>query len=380
MNSSRLRRFRQSLADARLDGAVVCRPANVFYLTGYPARLDSPSFVLVGLDYVALVAPGDADSFAPKLDPQLIGFGYDTPGSTLDRVPNVQDGSVEGLAEALAASGLAGQRIGVETGNANSRHVAMLSERATVVRLDEYVEAMRRIKDDDEIRQIQAAVAANDAGFYAAVEAIAVGRTEFDVMNAVVAAMQRETGRPIDVLEPTNAFVSGPRTLLAAAPATPRRLEPGDLIILDLNPYVGPYKADTTRTFSLGEPTVVQRRAHDSLRCGLEAAERVARPGVSGRNVFAALVQPIIAAGFGSLRFHGGHAIGLEHTERPYIIPGEEMALLEGMVIALEPGVYLPGIGGLRLEDNYVVTTNGVEALPRFPRELTVCGSGKSNA
>ena len=70
---------------------------------------------------------------------------------------------------------------------------------------------------------------------------------------------------------------------------------------------------------------------------------------------------------------HGGHGIGLEHLERPYIIPGDDMLLEEGMVIAIEPGVYLPGVGGLRIEDNFLVTATGVEVLSHYPRQLTVC-------
>ena len=130
----------------------------------------------------------------------------------------------------------------------------------------------------------------------------------------------------------------------------------------------------STRSFCLGAPTREQRRAHDSLVQGLEAAERIGRPGARGREVFTALLGPIEAAGLAAgFRFHGGHAMGLEHVERPYVIPGEDLPLEEGMVIALEPAVYLPEIGGLRVEDNYVVTSRGLEALSRYPRELVVC-------
>jgi Xaa-Pro dipeptidase len=374
MKPSRLRRFREHLTEDGLDGAVVRRPANVYYLSGYPARLDSPSFVVASPERAVLVAPGNAAAIAAELSPDLAGLGYRTPGNTLVQMPDIVEGSVGALAAALREAGLIGKRIGIESADVSARHAAVVSEAGAAVPLDEDLARMRRIKDADEIRQIQAAVAANDVGFRAAAEAIAEGVSELDVMDAVVAAMQRETGAGIDVLDPTNAFISGPRTLLAAAPATPRRLERADLMILDLNPYVGYYKGDTTRTFCVGEPTAEQRRVHDALVRGLEAAEAIARPGTSGRDVFAALVAPIVAAGYGSLPFHGGHAIGLEHTERPFIIPSEEMVLEEGMVFALEPGVYLPEIGGLRVEDNYVVTANGVEALSRFPREITRAG------
>src|SRR5581483_6745497 len=132
-------------------------------------------------------------------------------------------------------------------------------------------------------------------------------------------------------------------------------------------------KGDTTRTFCLGTPTPEQERVHAALVRGLEAAEQVARPGATGAQVFAALVRPIIEAGYGTLRAHGGHCIGLEHTERPFIIPGEDMPLEEGMVFALEPGVYLSEIGGLRVEDNYVMTADGPKVLSHYPRRITPC-------
>jgi Xaa-Pro aminopeptidase len=107
---------------------------------------------------------------------------------------------------------------------------------------------------------------------------------------------------------------------------------------------------------------------------GLEAAEAAGRPGLPASELFAALLGPIAAAGYGAgFRFHGGHALGLEHLERPYVIPGDPMPLAEGMVLALEPGVYLPEVGGLRVEENYVVTARGLERLSRAPRELVVC-------
>jgi Xaa-Pro aminopeptidase len=359
----RVERLRGVLAGRRLDGAVFSRPANVFYLSGRTA-----AFLVLGPERPVLVAAGP-----PTSDDGCLTLGYAVPGLTVDRVADVGRGSAEALAEALRRAGLAGQRVGVEEDHLTARQAAAVAAVATPVGLDGEVEALRRIKDDGEVAAIRRALSCNDVGFAAARAAIRPGATELEVMNAVVAAMQADAGQPIDVLGPTNAFVSGPRTLLAAAPATPRPLEPGDLMIVDLNPFVGAYKGDTTRTFSVGEPSPARRRVHDALARGLAAAEAVARPGVPASRVHAALVGPIEAAGCGALRFHGGHALGLEHVERPFVVPGDDMPLAEGMVVALEPGVYLPGVGGLRLEENYLVRAEGLEALSRFPRELVVC-------
>jgi Xaa-Pro dipeptidase len=373
MSQRRLDLFRERLATTGLAGAVIRRPANVYYLTGYPAGISRPSFAVVSADRVALVVPGDAAAAQRSLDPGVTAFGYLVPGSTIDRVADVDRLSSVALIEAIQAAGLAGRRVGIEEGDVSAIHAAAIGGVATLAPLDEIVAGLRRIKDEAEIALIRAAVAVNDAGHRAAARAIAAGATEFQVMNAVVDALQQASDVAVDVTEGNNAFISGPRTMLAAAGATGRKIETGDLMIVDLNPVIRHYKGDTTRTFSVGQPTDEQRRVHDALVRGVEAAEARARPGVRAGDVFDALVAPIIAAGYGTLKFHGGHSIGLEHLERPYIIAGEDMPLAEGMVIALEPGVYLPGIGGLRVEDNYVVRANGLEDLTHYPREITVC-------
>ncbi len=373
MSADRLARFRAHLASLDLAGAVIRRPANVLYLTGFPGNLDRPSFAVIGSGRVVLVAPGSAEGIQKAATSATDAVGYRAPGGTVDRVADVDVLSAEALVSAIEQAGLNGQRIGVETGDVSAHHYAAIAGIATVVALDEHVAAMRRIKDADEIALIRAAVHCNDVGFAAAASVVEAGKSEFYVHNEMVDAMQKASGAPIDMTGPNCAFISGPRTMLLAAGATSRRLEPGDLLIVDINPVIRHYKGDTTRTFSVGNPTAEQQRVHDALVRGLEAAEKMAKPGVQASAVANALQEPIIAAGCGALIVHGGHGIGLEHLERPFIIPGDDMLLEEGMVIAVEPGVYLPGVGGLRIEDNFLVTASGLEVLSLYPRQLTIC-------
>jgi Xaa-Pro aminopeptidase len=373
MTRERLSRFQSYLASHQLDGAVVRRPANVLYLTGYPAGYERPAFAVIGPEAVVVVGPGGAEGIQRALTGGLSAIGYRAPGGTVDRVADVDALSTDALVEAVAQAGLKGKRIGVELGDVSARHVAAIWPIATVSALDEELAAMRRIKDAEELELIRVAVAANDHGFGAAAMVIAAGVSEFTIQRELVDQMQKVVFVPIDVSGPNNAFISGPRTMLLAAGATARRLERGDLMIIDINPVIRNYKGDTTRTYVVGRPTPDQQKVHDALVRGLEAAEKLAKPGVKASAVANALQEPIISAGYGALTVHGGHGIGLEHLERPYIVPGDDMPLEEGMVLTFEPGVYLPGIGGLRIEDNYVVTSNGLEALSHYPRELMVC-------
>src|SRR5439155_9378325 len=179
--------------------------------------------------------------------------------------------------------------------------------------------------DAEELALFRAAVACNDVGFEAARRAIAPGATEFQIESAIVAAMEKAAGVPIDILDDTNGIISGPRTAGVVGLATDRTLQRGDLVIVDLNPYINQYKGDTTRTYSVGEPSAEHRRMYDAVRRSPGPMESVARPGARGRDVYAAFAETISEAGYGAgLRGHGGHAIGLEHLERPYIIAGDD--------------------------------------------------------
>jgi Xaa-Pro aminopeptidase len=369
----RLSRFQQYLASRDLAGAVIRRPANVLYLTGYAAGFERPAFAVVGPDAVLVVGPGNGDGIQKSLVEGLGAIGYRAPGGTVDRVADVDALSSVALAEAVVRAGLRGKRVGVELGDVSARHAAAVGEVATVAAIDERLAAMRRIKDAEELALIRSAVAANDHGFGAVAMVLAAGVSEFKIQRELVDQMQKVVFVPIDVSGPNNAFISGPRTMLLAAGATDRRLEHGDLMIVDINPVIRNYKGDTTRTYAVGPPTSDQQKVHDTLVRGLESAEKLAKPGVTASAVARALQVALIAAGYGGLIVHGGHGIGLEHLERPYIILGDDMPLEEGMVITLEPGLYLPGTGGLRIEDNYLVTANGLEVLSHYPRELQVC-------
>jgi Xaa-Pro aminopeptidase len=388
--ADRIARLRRLLAERGIDGAVLRRPANIYYLTGHSPGPSRPGFAVVGPERTVLVAPGRADGLRASVRPGVDVIGYPVPGATVDVVAEVDGLSDEALGAAIEQAGLRGRRTGVEEAQISVQHNAVVQGRVSasggrdraggadggsVVALAGEVESLRRIKDADELALFRAAVACNDVGFEAARRAIAPGATEFQIERAIVAAMEQAVGLPIDIHDDTNGIVSGPRTAGAVGLATGRALERGDLVIVDLNPYVNYYKGDTTRTFSVGEPAPEHRRMYEVVRRSLERMERVARPGARGRDVYAAFAETVGEAGYGAgLVGHGGHAIGLEHLERPYIIAGDDMRLEEGMTITLEPGLYLPGVGGMRLEDNYVVGSDGLEVLSHYSRELIVCG------
>ncbi len=146
MTSNRLGRLRRLVSEKGLDGAIIRRPANVFYFTGYGASLARPSFAVVTGDRVVLVVPGDANTVQKSLDPAIEPVGYLVPGSTVDRVADVDALSVAALEQAIDRAGLAGARVGVEDGEVSGRHLAAIARRSTAVSLGESVSDLRRIK------------------------------------------------------------------------------------------------------------------------------------------------------------------------------------------------------------------------------------------
>jgi Xaa-Pro aminopeptidase len=370
--SSRLERFRAALDAAGLGGAVIGRPENVFYLTGVRADLGRPTFAVVCPARAAVVAPAGAATTAAD----VTRFAYGVPGGILDRVVAIDHESASALEAAFAHAELHGARVGIEPGAISSLHAAPLARQATLLPLADELEALRRRPDPGELALIREAIRCNEAGFAAAREVIREGVREFEVYLSVSRAIQEAAGVALSLSDGNHAFLSGPRTALAAGPATDRRLRAGDLMIIDVNPVIRQYKGDLTRTFCVGEPNAAQRAMHEALVQTLDRAIALARPGIRAGDLDTAMRKPLADAGYGAgLTTHFGHGLGLQHLERPFIIPAEEMPLEEGMVLALEPGIYTPDGMGMRVEDNYLLTATGLEPLSQFPRELIVCGA-----
>jgi Xaa-Pro dipeptidase len=150
-------------------------------------------------------------------------------------------------------------------------------------------------------------------------------------------------------------------------------LQDGDFLLFDFGGTLNGYPADITRTFIYGTGNAQQAAMHDAVLRANAAGRAAIRPGISAGEVDAITRQVIVEAGFGEYFTHRtGHGLGLEVHELPNIAPNDSMILQAGMVFTIEPGVYLPALGGVRIEDNMVVTETGSESLTTFPREATL--------
>lgn len=220
---------------------------------------------------------------------------------------------------------------------------------------------LRREKHDDELQLLAHCMSAGDAGHAAAREAIRPGMTEFELYLEVQQAAEQAAGCAAIVygdFRKTNAA-----TPKAGGMPTNDTLEAGDLFILDYSVVIQGYRSDFTNTLAAGTPSAEQQRLYDTCVEALEAAETVATAGVDARSVYDAASRVIAGGDFGPLAHHCGHGLGLGHPEPPILTPQSGDVLCDRDVITIEPGAYVEGIGGVRVEHNYRVKPGGVDRL-----------------
>jgi Xaa-Pro aminopeptidase len=230
---------------------------------------------------------------------------------------------------------------------------------------------LRMRKDAVEVDSLRRAGAAIDRVHARMGEWLRTGRTEAEVGVDIAAAIAAEGHLRAEFV----IVGSGPNGASPHHDVSDRVIQPGDVVVVDIGGLVADgYNSDSTRTYAMGEPRHCDvTQTYDVLRAAQRAAVSSVRPGMAAQEVDAVARELISAAGFGEYFIHRtGHGIGLDVHEEPYIVRGNELRLEPGMAFSVEPGIYLPGRWGARIEDIVVVTENGVESLNNQPHELVV--------
>jgi hypothetical protein len=230
---------------------------------------------------------------------------------------------------------------------------------ATVIRT---IADMRRQKDADEVELLRRCMRATEAGHAWARAHVRPGMTELEVYCGVNSACIQAAGQAVVVY---GDFAVSPGPERRGGPPTSRVLEPGDMLILDYSVVIGGYRSDFTNTLVVGrDPTPDQQRLYDLCVQAMAAGEKELQAGRACRTVYHAVRDVFDRAGVAKhFPHHAGHGLGLTHPEAPYFVREADETLLAGDVVTLEPGLYIAGIGGIRIEHNYLVTQRGYERL-----------------
>jgi len=366
MHTNRFSRLIEQANARGLNALALVPGPNSFYLTGLSFHLsERPIVAILAVDRPSIIVlPALEAVKVEQAAVHLKAFPYTD-----------EEGHAPAFQNACGMLGLAGCAIGVEALQMRFLEVQLLERYlpgCDLVPADDGAASLtaelRMCKDEREVEQMRRAVAITEMALEATMRQVKAGMTEKEVAALLKIEMLRGGGEGTSF---SPIVVAGPD---AASPhATPgdRPIQPGETIVVDCGVTVGGYAADITRTFAIGELPPEMARVYEVVRMANAAGRAAAGPGAPAAEVDRAARAVIEEAGYGECFFHRtGHGLGLEVHEPPYIVAGNEQALRPGMTFTVEPGIYLAGRGGVRIEDDVLVTAAGAESLTTFPREF----------
>ncbi|MEU7629418.1 Xaa-Pro peptidase family protein [Nocardia sp. NPDC049220] len=355
--------LRSLLVENGVDGLLVTDLVNIRYLTGF-----------TGSNAALLVHSWETRTAE---DRTVIGTDGRYRTQVAEQVPDLRAEIARATARRIVE--LAGEwqlgRVGFESQVVTvDQHRGFVEQRTGLefVATPGLVEQLRMVKDAHEVEQLRAACAAADAGLAALLErgALRPGRTERQVARDLDWAVFENGAEGMSF---TTIVATGANSAVPHHRPTEAVLAAGDFVKLDFGAVVGGYHSDMTRTFVLGTPTEWQREVYALVEESQRAGREALRPGVKVADVDAASRSVIEAAGHGKLFVHSlGHGVGLQVHEAPGIAKTGTGTLLSGVAVTVEPGVYFPGRGGVRIEDTLVVREGGPELLTHTSKDLTV--------
>ena len=363
VSAGRLERLRTAMDAAAVSLSAVAPTDNLRWLLGFAPHPDERlCLLLAGPDAEAMVVPAlnaeDVAARAPQL--QLHRWSDET-------------GPADALRAALAAVGASGAgRFAADPEMRADHLLALQGALATATTVDgaELLAPLRAVKDEAELALLRASAAVADDAVRAAWAACAAGVTEREVFEAVAAAFAAGGAAP-----EFGIVGSGPNSAFPHHATGTRALQAGDAVVTDVGGRLDGYYSDITRMTFVGEPTDRYREVHAIVEAAVTAGIAEARPGATCGEVDAAARTVIEDAGYGEYFTHRtGHGLGLSIHEQPWVMADSEVPLAAGMVHSVEPGIYLPGEFGIRLEDIVVIGDAGAQRLSALSRDVHVAG------
>jgi Xaa-Pro dipeptidase len=367
MNPKRIERLTDVVLEHGLDGIALMPGPNLLYLSGiHVHKSERP---------ILLFVPADDDPaiIIPTLEAQKARRA----GLAEERIFhwNDDEGYTGAFQKACAHLELSDYLLGVEALHMRVLELELLHRYApgmTTAHAEPVMSALRLAKDEDELAAMQQAVDIAEQAMEALIPRIRIGQTEKQIA-AMLSQEMTEAGSQGNAFGPI--VQAGPNGALPHAVPSDRPIQAGDLMVIDYGAIVDDYPSDITRTFAVGEIAPDLKRVYATVKQANEAGRAAAKPGASGRDIDRAARSIIENAGYGDYFIHRtGHGLGLEVHEPPYIMEGNPEPLAPGAVFTVEPGIYLPGRAGVRIEDDVVITAEGARSLTSLSRELIQVG------
>lgn len=369
MNQQNLDRFQDYLQANGIIAALLSSPFTLTWLTGYAPPIQTGLSPFEGgpalgwwregeLTLILSDAEAGAAAASGATMRDYVSYTIEEP------LPRFEP-QAAALRQVLAGHANLSGAVGVELNYLPATFAPILHEtlsRASMQPLDGRLEPLRAVKTAEEIEKIRAALHLCDLAQADIRDHAKPGLTELELWGAMKARLEIAANSRLPILAD---LVAGPRTAEIGGLPLDYILQPGDPVIFDVVPRLNGYWGDNAATYFVGEPPAEMAKAyavvHDTLRQGLD----LIRPGLRARDLDGTLREAIQSAGYDPYPHHTGHGLGVAYHEEPRIVPYNDMLLEAGMVIAIEPGIYLPGIGGVRLEHALLVTSDGCEVLTK---------------
>lgn len=350
----KLIKLRKEFERLNIDGLLVTSTYNRRYITGFTG---SAGVVLISKDRAQFITDF---RYVEQAEKQCQGFEIVKHGGTIP----------EEIAKQVKDLGI--KRLGFEKDHVtySSYHSYKEAAQAELVGISGLIEKLRLIKTDAEIKILKEAANIADAAFTHILSFIRPGVTELEVSNELEFFMRKRgaTSSSFDII-----VASGVRSALPHGVASEKVIESGDFVTLDFGAYYNGYVSDITRTVAVGEPDAKLKEIYDIVLKAQALGMEGIKPGMTGKQADALTRDYIASHGYGEYFGHStGHGIGLEVHEGPALSVKSSLVLEQGMIVTVEPGIYIPGLGGVRIEDDTIITKDGNESLTYSTKELII--------
>lgn len=356
--ATRRDRLRRLIRQAGLEALLVSSRTNVSYLTGFTGEA---SCLLLGLNGELFLS--DA-RFTEQIAEECPGLAV-----LIRRPPTLMHALIDKGLRRLSIGSVGFESIHMTVGE--WKQLAETNARISWVPTQGLVEQLRMIKDRQEVAAIRRAIDLAERGLAGVLQRWSDPFTETDVVRELEYEIRKCGG---DGCSFAPIVAAGERSALPHAPPTARRISRDRFVLFDWGARQGGYVSDLTRVYHIGKISPKFERIYRIVLTAQQRAINAIRPGVAADAVDAAARRVIEAAGYGKQFGHGlGHGIGLDVHESPRLAARQSTKLRAGMVVTVEPGIYLPGWGGVRIEDDVLVTRDGCEVLSRVTKDLCDC-------